>query len=52
LKGQYSAELLSKLSGDKRKRFTSEKNIIESKNEKGDLILRQVPLKKRQVKAN
>jgi len=42
LKGQYSKEFLSKLPKSERKHFTREKEIIEFRDEKGNLILRQV----------
>jgi alpha-amylase/alpha-mannosidase (GH57 family) len=45
LKGQYSNEFLSKLPESKRRRFTSEKEIIEFRDEKGQVILRQLRLR-------
>jgi hypothetical protein len=45
LKGQYSQEFLSKLPESKRRRFTSEKEIIEFRDEKGEVILRQLRLR-------
>ena len=41
LKGQYSSEFLNKLSKSERNHFTREKEIIEFKNPKGNVILRQ-----------
>ena len=53
LKGQYSKEFLSKLSESERKHFTSEKGIIEFRDKKRKVILRQVRLKgKRNKKVN
>ena len=46
LKGQYNQEFLSKLPESKRKRFISEKEIIEFKDREGNLIIRQVRFKK------
>jgi hypothetical protein len=46
LKGQYSQEFLSKLPKSKRKHFTSEKEVIEFRDRKGKLILRQARSKK------
>jgi len=53
LRGQYSREFLSKLSGSERRHFTSEKGIITFRDKKGNVILRQVRLKdKRNKKVN
>jgi hypothetical protein len=41
LKGKYSKEFLDKLPEDERKHFTTQKRIIEFKDRKGKLILRQ-----------
>jgi hypothetical protein len=41
LKGKYSKEFLDKLPKDERKYFTARKEIIEFKDRKGKLILRQ-----------
>jgi len=41
LKGEYSKEFLNKLSQEQRKYFTSQKRLIEFKNKKGGLIIRQ-----------
>ncbi|MBN1245172.1 hypothetical protein JXA31_06225 [Candidatus Bathyarchaeota archaeon] len=41
LKGKYSKEFLDKLSEDARKYFTTQKKLIEFKDRKGKLILRQ-----------
>lgn len=48
LKGQYSREFLIKLPESKRRRFTSEKEIIEFRDEKGEVILRQLRLRGKQ----
>lgn len=45
LKGQYSKEFLSKIPESQREHFTREKEIIEFKDEKGRVILRQARLK-------
>jgi hypothetical protein len=50
LKGQYSAEFLSKLSKSERNYFTREKAIVEFKNEKGNVILKQVRPKNKRKK--
>jgi hypothetical protein len=47
LKGQYSKEFLDKLPRSEREHFTLEKEIIEFRDEKGKLILRQLPSKKK-----
>ena len=53
LKGQYSKEFLNKLPGSERRHFTSEKEVIEFRDKKGNVILRQVRLKnKRNRRAN
>jgi len=41
LKGKYSKEFLDKLPEDERKHFTTQKRIIEFRDKKGKLILRQ-----------
>ena len=41
LRGEYSNEFLNKLSKEQRERFISQKKIIEFKDKKGRLILRQ-----------
>jgi len=41
LKGKYSKEFLDKLPEDERKHFTTQKKLIEFKDGKGKLILRQ-----------
>jgi hypothetical protein len=52
LEGQYSKEFLSKLQESERKHFTSEKRIIEFRDEKGKVILRQSrPRRKRNRKS-
>jgi len=50
LKGQYSREFLNKLPESERNHFTWEKEIIEFRDEKGNVILRQVRLKDEQNK--
>lgn len=42
LKGQYSSEFLNKLPKSERNHFTREKEIVEFKNQKGNVIMRQV----------
>jgi hypothetical protein len=50
LKGQYSKEFLNKLPESERNHFTSGKEIIEFRDKKGNVILRQVRLKDEQNK--
>jgi hypothetical protein len=45
LSGQYSQEFLSKLPKSERKHVTSEKEVIEFRDDKGDMILRQSGLR-------
>jgi len=50
LKGQYSREFLNKLPKSERKHFTKEKEIVEFKDEKGNVILRQIRPKDKRKK--
>jgi len=50
LKGQYSKEFLGKLPESERNHFTREKEIIEFKDEKGNVILRQIRSKDKRKK--
>lgn len=50
LKGQYSKEFLSKLPESERRHFISEKELIEFRDKKGNVILRQVRLKDKRNK--
>lgn len=47
LRGKYSKEFLDNLPEEQRRYFTSPKKVIEFKDEKGNLILRQKHPKKR-----
>jgi hypothetical protein len=47
LKGQYSKEFLDKLPESEREEFTKEKEIVELKDEKGNVLLRQIRFKNR-----
>ena len=50
LNGQYSKEFLEKLPASRRKHFTSEKEVIEFEDEKGNVLLRQVLPKRKKKK--
>lgn len=52
LKGKYSKEFLDKLPESEKKHFTSQKTLIDFKDKKGKMILRQKRIKMRKTKAS
>jgi len=50
LKGHYNKEFLNKLPEFERRHFTSEKEVIEFRDKKGNVILRQARLKEKRDK--